>query len=228
MFKVKVVGDYVARSGVMEKEKIKRPYEIEGVIPTAIAALSVVKNKLLGPALAKKYTDYVTFLTYHIVSITPMNKKAEDELATIEINYMDRPSLLKYIKINNVGRAVDEKSGTVLLKQLVPEYYPDLFKLREAVQHAVEDPLGYAKHFLLREADLRLDLEMAKCNPDLFQGEDGGFIASVSNIPEAPKALSAQAHRKNTGDRLSGLKADMVRENELAAIAPGPGEDLDI
>ena len=211
LFKVKVVGQYVARSGIMEKEKIKKNYEIEGNIPTLTAALSIVKNKLLGPALSAKYPDYVTFLTYHIVEITPLDAASVEQMAKAEINFMDRPTLIRFIKDNALK--VDAR------------YYPNLFKLREAVQYAKDDPKGYATNFALHEPDLRLDLEMAQCNPSLFQPDaQAGFIASVGSVPVAPpKASSSTVLAKKTGDRLEGLKQDQIRDGEMGDI-PDAGD----
>ncbi len=211
MFKVKVVGQYVARSGIMEKEKIKKNYEIEGNIPTLTAALSIVKNKLLGPALSAKYPDYVTFLTYHIVEITPLDAASVEQMAKAEINFMDRPTLLRFIKDNALK--VDAR------------YYPNLFKLREAVQYAKDDPKGYATNFALHEPDLRLDLEMAQCNPNLFQPDaQAGFIASVGSVPVAPpKASKPDVLAKKTGARLEGLKQDQIRDGEMGDI-PDAGD----
>lgn len=219
MYKVKVVGQYVARSGVMDKEKIKKNYEIEGVIPTMTAALSVVKNKLLAPALARKYADYVTFLTYHIVEITPMNEQAKLDLGRVEVKYMGRKSLLAYIKEHAL--------------KVDPAYYPDLFKLREAVEMAKTDPEGYAKQFALREPDLRLDLEMARCNPELFTDlEPAEFVASVAPILPAPaptkrtKASSPDVLSKKTEDRLTGMAADHARVGSPQVSKED--EDLDL
>ena len=214
MFQVKVVGQYVARSGVMEKEKIKKNYEITGNIPSLTGALSVVKNKLLDAALSQKYEDYITYLTYHIVEITPLTESAKTDMAKAEINFMDRTSLIAYIK----EHALPVKH----------EFYPELFKLREAVQYAKDDPKGYEAHFALRESDLRLDLEMAKCNPQLFnRGEH--FNASVSLGAPTPtttatkpiKASKAPELAKKTGNRLEGLKADQIRDGEMAALEEG-------
>lgn len=234
MFLVKVVGTYVARSSIMEKEKVKKNYEVEGNIPSINAALSVVKNKLLGPALTKKYPDYITFLTYHIIEITPLDDKARDQMNKAEIHFMDRPTLLRYIKDNNTGACVLETRdacGAVVdekdMPQVNPTYYPSLFKLREAVQYAKDDPKGYQRHFQIHEPDLRLDLEMAKCNPDLFKAEEG-FVASVSLTPATPKAKAPALHTKATGDRLAGLAADQVRDGEMGPldnpIAPDVGD----
>ena len=208
MFHVKVVGQYVARSGVMEKEKIKKNYEIEGNIPTLNCALSIVKNKLLAPALAKKYPDYVTFLTYHIVETVPLDEKAKSSMRQAEISFMDRATIIRYIKDNALG--VDAR------------YYPNLFRLREAVQMAKEDPEGYKKQFALREPDLRLDIEMAEANPELFNsGESGGFVASITNVPEAPKASKPGQFAKKIEDRLAGLAAEQTKDGDM-----GPMDDI--
>lgn len=211
MFQVKVVGQYIARSGVMEKEKIKKNYEILGFIPTLTGALSIVKNKLLNPALQAKYDDYITFLTYHIVEIVPQTPEAKTQMAKAEINFMDRPSLLAFIK----DHALPVKA----------DYYPELFKLREAVQYAKEDPTGYEAHFALREPDLRLDLEMAVCNPQLFNQEEK-FVGSVALPPASPTATPVKASRapalaRKTEERLKGLKAEQIRDKDMAELSEG-------
>jgi len=203
-FKVKVEGHYVARSGVMDKERIRKNYEIEGVIPTTVAALSIVKNKLLAPALAAKYPDYVTFLTYHITEITPMDEASQRAMGRVEVNYMGREALLHYIKENAL--AVDAR------------YYPDLFKLREAVSMAKNDPEGYAKQFEAREADLRLDLEIAACNPTLFGNTPSPEPLIASANLSSRKASSTKVLAKQTGDRLAGLAADQIRDGEMAPV----------
>lgn len=208
MYKVKVQGTYIARSPLSDKERIIRSYEVDGVIPTAVAALSIVKNKLLGPALSKKYTDYITFRTYNIIELTPMDEKSKAELAKIEIAYMDRPTLLKLIK--------DE---ALVVK---PEYYPDLFKLREAVKFAKEDPVGYEKHFALHEQELRLDIEMARLNPTLFAnvGDAPDVIGKADFANKKAKASSADDLDIKTENRLTGLKSDLIRDGELANEEP--------
>jgi len=209
MFHVKVVGQYVARSGVMEKEKVKKNYEIEGNIPTVTAALSVVKNKLLAPALAKKYPDYVTYLTYNIVEIVPLDEKSKASMRKVEISFMDRATIIDYVKDNALPVQV--------------EYYPNLFRLREAVQLAKEDPKGYKKQFALREPDLRLDLEMAQANPELFEsGGANGFVASVGNTPAQPKASNSAQLAKKTDDRLAGLAAEQIRDGDMAPMDDEP------
>ena len=228
MFRVKVTGEYVARSGVMDKEKIKKSYEIEGNIPSTYAALSVVKNKLLVPALTKKYPDFVTFLTYHIVEIIPLDAASIKEMKNQEVSFMDRETLLTFIRDNNI--------------KVQDEFYPDLFRLREAVQFAKEDPEGYAKHFKFREADLKMDLEMARCNPDLFQegAANTGLAASVKVQTQEPvfapgeqrpsdakaaKASKPEALAIKTENRLASMTADQMRDGDMGPMDTVPGEN---
>jgi hypothetical protein len=208
MYKVKVTGLFIARSPNSEREKVKKNYEIEGVIPTLVAALSVVKNKLLSPALTKKYPDYITYLTYHIISITPLTPEAEQKMSAAEIQFMDRPTLVKYIKDHALP--------------VLEKYYPDMLKLREAVQHAKEDPTGYEKSFAFKKEDLALDLAMAAANPDLFSSDQIPTEPITPTAQETPKAkASSQATlRRKTEDRVKGLAADQKRDGEI-----GPADD---
>ena len=237
MFRVKVTGEYIARSPVSEKEKIKKTYEIEGNIPTVYAALSVVKNKLLVPALTRKYPDYVSYLTHHIVEMVPLDEKSVAEMGRAEISFMNREQLIRYVKDNAIGACRIEVSKGEFrdFPNLDARYYPDLFKLREAVKLAKEDPVGYQKQFILRQPDLLLDLEMAECNPELFPEQEtpqsAGLRATVSlpdraDLSDSSKASSVPALAKKTGDRLKGLQADQVRDGEMGVLDGPKAGDL--
>jgi hypothetical protein len=218
MFKVKVVGDYIARSPVSDKEKIRKQYEVEGNIPSLVGALSVVKNKLLAPLLAAKYKDYVSYLTYNIVQITPLDVESQRQMGKSEVTFMNREQLLAYIRDNALP--VDAK------------YYPNLFRLREAVQLAKEDPEGYKKQFALREPELRLDLEVAACNPGLYPSDaftetPMGMIPPTA-VPPQPKSKASfdKVLREKTDARLNGLAADMTRDGELGPMDAQEEPDL--
>jgi len=204
-YKVKVTGQYIARSPHSEKEKIKKNYEVEGVIPSLASALSVVKNKLLGPALAKKYPDYVAFLTHHIINITPLDETSRERMTKTEIAFMNRETLLRYIKENALP--VDAA------------FYPDVLKLREAVQDAKEDPEGYQKRFALKKDDLVLDMQMQALNADLFEDTPKPDAVVLSALADAPRPKKTKEDiSRQTTDRLKGLKADMIRDGELTDL----------
>jgi hypothetical protein len=215
MFKIKCEGLYIARSPNSEKEKIKKPYVVEGNIPSLNSALSVVKNKLLGPALSKKYSDYVYFLTHHITEITPLDLTAREEMARAEVQFMDRPTLIRFIKENVLP--VDAN------------FFPELFALREAVQEAKEDPEGFKKRFELKKDDLILSAQIAQANPELFSTASKQAILAAETpvlAPKVKKPTDTLTIKKQTDQRLSGLKADMIRDGELENIPEDQPDDL--
>lgn len=231
-FTVTVVGEYIARSGVLGNEKVARPYEIEGNIPTLHAALSIVKNKLLDPLLSKKYSDYVTYRTYHITKISPIDPNDASLLADIPVSYMDRESLIQFCKKNNLP--------------VETHLYPDLFKLREAVEFAYTDPKGYVKKLELRRNDLEMDREVAALNPEVYEMEHKpesiGSIA-VANAPRSghsdnsgnpgtsnefsgfstehkpKKKINNELIEKQSEERINNLQRDMEKDGELLPLA---------
>ena len=206
-FKVKVVGEYYARSQAVGKEKIIKNYEFEANIPSLTAVLSVVKNKLLAPVLKKLHEDYVMYRTYHIIQITPLDEKSKIQMNKMEVAYMDRNSLVIYITDN----ALPVES----------RFYPDLFKLRVAVQEAKIDPASYLKKLELRRADLEMDLEIDKLNPGLHDRPETPEIkVSIVSTPRSSlspaikKDLSDSGIEKQTSERIGGLRKDMIKLGE--------------
>lgn len=225
-FKVKVVGQYYARPASGGKEKILRNYEFEANIPTLTAALSTVKNKLLDPFLSKKYPDYEGYRTYHITQITPLDEKSRQEMNRVEPMYMDRQSLVNYIVEHNLP--VDSR------------LYPDLFKLRVAVQDAKTDVKSYLKKLERRRADLEMDLQIAKLNPAMQNQPETPPSVSIANQSkqetavaagtETPKKkdLSPRSLAKQTDQRVDGLRHDMIKSGEHGESTPEtPGSELD-
>lgn len=211
-FEVELTGEYVARSGVMGKERVLKNYKIKCIVPSSDKVLSVIKNKILGAKLKKEYEDYVLFRTYHILSITPLSPEDRFSADLSNIRYMGREALIQLIKVNALN---------------VPyELYPSLFKLREATLFASNDPKGYQKHLAIHKEDLELDVAVAACNPELQEKESetfhSGAAAPKSQAPELvptsrPK-LTASHIEKQTEDRLSGLEGDMKRDGELGEL----------
>ena len=212
-FEVELTGEYVARSGVMGRERILKNYRIKCVVPSTDKVLSVIKNKILGPKLKQEYNDYVLFRTYHILSITPLSKEDGFSADVHNIRYMDRESLVRLVKTNALP---------------VPtELYPSLFKLREAVLFASNDPKGYMKHLDIHREDLEMDVEVAKLNPEL-QEENSEIYKSTVSLPK-PKAAtakkstraSAENVAKQTEDRIAGMEGEMKKSGELGDMDEG-------
>ena len=220
-FEVEVTGEYVARSGVMGKERVLKNYKIKCVVPSTEKVLSVIKNKILGPMLKKKYEDYMLFRTYHILSITPLSPEDQFSADLSNIRYMDRSSLVSLVRKNALGVPI--------------ELYPDLFKLREAVQFASNDPKGYAKYLEIHREDLELDVEVAKLNPELQEANSETYQSPIESAKKAPSVTPGEPKRKitdahiekQTEDRLDGLTADQKRDGELGDL-DDEGAETDI
>lgn len=218
-FKVKVAGEYIARATQVGVGKQIRTYEIEVNIPSMDCALSVIKNKMLTPILSKKYHDYSSYRTYHIVEVAPLDEASAAALKKVNVRYMGRENLL---------RRIDEENLPV-----DPDLYPDLFKLREAVIHAGTDPEGYLKKLALRRGDLELEVQLAQLNPELLDGSpaissnsksESGTVTSDRPAGEPRKAAPRKAAHvteedlaRSTESRLGGLTQQMMADGDMTA-----------
>lgn len=214
-FKVKVVGEYYARSEVMGEKRVVKNYEFEANIPVLTAALSTVKNKLLTPVLKKKHKDYIMYRTYHITEITPLDETSRQQMKKVEIAYMDRASLVEYIQEN----ALPVES----------RLYPNLFDLRIAVQDAKTDPDAYLKKLALRRADLEMELQIADLNPGLHDEPETPASVSIANKFEKETGPSGQQPAKKitpakinqqAEERVAGLNKDMQETGEHVPMDP--------
>jgi len=221
-FKVKVVGEYYARSEIMGEKRIVKQYEFEANIPSLTAALSTVKNKLLTPVLSKAHSDYIMYRTYHITGITPLDEASKQQMRKVEIVYMDRTSLVSYIKDNLLP--VDSR------------LYPDLFKLRIAVQDAKTDPDAYLKKLELRRPDLEMDLQIGDLNPELHKQEETPPSVSIANQSKTEtgpspnvdkKDLTPASIAKQTTERVEGLNQDMMKTGEHGPLDQTVDEELE-
>lgn len=207
-FKVKIVGEYYARSKAIGGERIISFYEFEAVIPSLTCALSVVKNKLLTPILKKKHEDYIMYRTYHITQITPLDEKSRHQMRKVEVEYMDRLSLVDYITEN--------------VLPVESRLYPDLFKLRIAVREAKDDVKGYLKKLELRKTDLEMDVEIASLNPGMNDQPETPASVSMANVSTketAPEGvdkpdLTPAGMAVKTTERVEGLRQSMIQTGE--------------
>jgi len=203
-FKVTVQGLYIARSGVMDKERIVKDYELEANIPTMKCALSIVKNKILDPILKVKYKDYVSYYTYHITQYVPLDEESAKEVAKVEITYMNREALLAYI--------------TEHALPVEAHLYPDLFKLREAVQFAKNDTKGYLKKLELRRPDLEMDQEIARLNPTVFSESQQNPTTVGISVGATKKDTSEKKIDKQAQQRTDSVEKEMFKTGELGPL----------
>ena len=204
-FKVRVVGEYYARSKHDAGKKVVKSYDFEANIPTLTCALNTVKNKLLTPVLKNIHSDYVSYRTYHITEITPLDEKSKLHMNKIEIQYMSRQALVDYIGEHVLP--VDSR------------LYPSLFKLRVAVTEAKTDPDTYLKKLALRKSDLEMDLQIEDLNPGLHDRPETPANVSMANtVPDKTKAIkkniTPEKIEQQATDRVKGLPKDMIKTGE--------------
>lgn len=104
VYTCKVEGEYIIKEA---GGKSIRPYELEFKVPdlgpdkTDIHYLSVIKNKLLTPALKKKYPGAITYRTHEMadrISDEPNKNQTGDKPKTV--GQMNKTELTEYANAN--------------------------------------------------------------------------------------------------------------------------------
>jgi hypothetical protein len=156
-YAVKLRGLYFANNP-NGKGKVKLPYEVSINVRELEGAKSTIKNKLLLPALKRKYPDAVRHRTFHIVSAKALTA---DTPAPDSLDYLERPALEAYARQSKIP--IDLTA--------YPPKDQGTTALREALIDAKQNPKGFAAREAERAAKRREDAELAALNPDLVVGE---------------------------------------------------------
>ena len=153
-YRVRVKGEYLA-AAPGGKGKIKMPYELEVNVAKLEGCLSVIKNKLIKPALRAKFPDFAAERTCAIVETTPLNAQTPKSR---NLAYMDRADLEDYIASAEPAIPID------------PREYHDVTHLRDAIIDYTQTPSGFAEREAERQAKRAEDREVADLNPGLAIG----------------------------------------------------------
>lgn len=150
-WRIVVKGEYLTQDPA-GRGKIKKPYEVSFNLPHLYdgAALSVIKNKLLDPALRKKYPDFVVVRTNKIATATPLS--VETPLSN-DIQFMNRAQLVAHV-------------GHIRAPINCADYKDDA-DLRDALIDYVQTPDGFEKREAERLKARSIDAELAALNTDL-------------------------------------------------------------
>lgn len=151
-YTVTVQGEYFASSPEFPNKKVSRNYSVKLNLPSLDRALSIIKNKMLGPKLQSIYKDYISFRTHEIVEARPLSPETPE---STNLAYMSREKLLQYVKENNVPVDVAD------------EVYTDVVLLRSAVVDYVLNPKGFEEREARRIVDHKETLELRKMNPEV-------------------------------------------------------------
>ncbi len=148
-YRVLVKGEYLAQSADSRK-KIKKSYQHEFVLPSLDAALSIIRKKLLEPALRRKHSDFIAIYTNKIVDARPLSAETPE---SNNLAYMNRPALEAHVK--NVKAPIDLSA------------YPDVTDLREAIIDYTQTPKGFEVREAARQKERNADAELRALNPDI-------------------------------------------------------------
>lgn len=151
-YKVTVAGDYYAPlPGGDGRKKVKKPYEVSFNLASVEKALSIIVGRLLDKGLKLKYPDYDTHRTCEIINVETLS---DDTPEPTNLKFMAEDRLLRYIEDHRVP--VDPKN-----------YVGDVAALRRSVIDYVQNPKDFKTREERRLADLKMDADLAKLNPDL-------------------------------------------------------------
>lgn len=201
-YKIKVGGEYFARSQFSQNESVIKQYSVEVKVISLELLTSTVKNKLLMPALLKNYPDALQFRTHHILLIEPLDEESREAMIKTDPKFMNREDLIRFIKHKELE--VDAR------------YFPNLFKLREAVGSALVDPINFKKNFEANREDIVEDIKLHKLNPELYGESMGEFESSVPTPPTTQSTPKIKAIKdpidfeKQTNDRFRSMGDDLV------------------
>lgn len=150
-WKVVVKGEYFAENP-SGRGKIAKPYTASFNLPHLYdgAALSIIKNKLLEPALRKLHKDFIAVRTNKIDSATPLSP---DTPLSNNIQFMNRAQLVAHV--------------AHIRAPINCAIYKDDADLRDALIDFVQTPDGFEKREAERQSKRKLDAELSELNPDL-------------------------------------------------------------
>lgn len=150
-FKITVEGQYYSTYTDVDghqQKKIKN-YKIQVILLSMDAALSIIRNHLLEPALQKKYADYTRYRTHIIKHVESLSGGV-----VADIRYMNNAQLIQYIKNNSIKIDI-----TIIT---------DTQELREAIVRYEANPKQYEAWFQRIADDRRTKQMLSALNPEIF------------------------------------------------------------
>jgi len=155
VFILTVQGQYYATQSGGGKGRAQ--YTIDVRLPASMMdrPLSIIKNKILDVALAKKYDNYAGYRTYEIKKVV-----APDEASSrfLTVGLMSRDQLIKYV----YAEALD----------FDPTKFRKAVDLRKAITDFNDNPELFKKRYIKMAADMDVVNEVLDLNVDIMG--DGG------------------------------------------------------
>lgn len=155
-YKLRVKGKYYAPSPD-QKGKIDKPFEVTVRVPKLAECKSILRNKLLTPAIQKQHPECKRFKEFRIVECTPLSKETAPPDS---VDFMNREQLEALVRRTEaLSKVVDLETfprndeGTTALRAVIIDY--------------AQNPHDFADRENARKAEREEDAELAALNPDL-------------------------------------------------------------
>ncbi len=204
-YRVTVRGDYYYLAE--GNRKLLKQYEVEMNVPDVDLALSVIKNKLLEPALRRKYPDFMARRTFYVIDSKPL---CEGMPKPKNVRVMNRAQLSNHIEVIQAPIVVDAYADIQDLRKVLQEFInsPELFKNREGT----------------RMMELKENRELAALNPELSDD-----VAPVADAPleEAKPAEEAPVAEGSSTPTEEQGKTEPEEAPVAEEAKPAEGDPID-
>ncbi len=215
-FRITVEGKYIVAETIGHNKVCSRKdYKITVNVPeyNGTETLSLIKNRLLEPALRRFDPAAKSFLTHSITGVEPLGEETGEGLAKVlTVRTMSVPQLVNFVK----GQK---------LPLYLPLYVNDIESFRTNIEACQKDQ----KAFLVKQQELREDWEIQQelkaMNPEI---EPTGKVQTVTITPAKP-VLTATAVVENQelvaeAQRKEAEKAEAAKGVEAVDPDPDSGE----
>ncbi len=207
-FKITVEGKYIVAETIgRNKVSSRKDYKITVNVPeyNGSETLSLIKNRLLEPALRRFDPAAKSYLTHSITGVEPLGEAAVEGFAKVlTVRTMSVPQLVNFVK----GQK---------LPLYLPLYVNDIESFRTNIEACQRDQ----KAFLVKQQELREDWEiqqeLKRMNPEI---EPTGKVQTVTITPAKP-VLTATAVVENQELVAEAQRKEAEKEKETD-VAPEP------
>ncbi len=201
---VEVKGDYFGTASEYDRKREKYPYRITVKVPRPEGALSLIKNKLLDKVLRRNYSNYHSWRTHQLVSITNLDGSKVHGLTDPRL--MDFNDLAAYVHKNNLP--------------LKLELYTDLGYMRTMVYLAETNQ----HEFLIKQENLQRehaeDVALAKLNPEIYGSQGSKPLEGIK-----------EKHEKKVDNAIVKAFVDSAKKTNILqgkASVPKPSDEGDM
>ncbi len=221
-FLVTVEGDYFGTPMRNDRKKEKFPYKVQVKVPKPSGALSLIKNKLLDKVLQRNYSNYHTYRTHQLTSITNLDGS--------KVHGLTDPRLMDF---NDLAIYVAQHQLPLKL-----ELYTDLDYFRKMVYLAQTNQREFRAKQDLLEKEVDENKALAALNPELekpleppltLEPSQGGIAVDAFVKPVQPSLQAQQGAAPIVNDKtviIDGKQPEVDGNQKLGEVLSAPGSNM--